>query len=123
MKNPKRQRTPEEVAELLEVRKLRKRSPQAWADAVLRVPAEMRPQIARIVWWDFFASREVANRWDHLDEYLKTMSIEQLKFAHQQGFSREDLADIEFGRRLTKEEIAEALQVTGYPKMYAEARA
>jgi hypothetical protein len=123
MKNPTRKKTPEELAELVEVRVLRARKPQEWAQAVLNVPVEIRAQIARIVWWDFFAGREVANRWPHLDQYLKTMSIEHLRFATQQGFSREELNDIEFGRQLSKQEISDGLQAAGYPKMYAEARA
>jgi len=53
--------------------RLNRRNPEEWrmsieaiSDPVLRV------QAACIVWWDFFAHRDVNARWSHLDNYLKT---------------------------------------------------
>lgn len=49
---------------------LRKRSPEQWAEAVMAVAEEVRPEVGRIVWWDYFSNRTVPERWAHLDEYL-----------------------------------------------------
>lgn len=49
----------------------RRIDPGVWADNVKRLPIRYRAAVARIVWWDWFASRTVSNRWDHLDEYMR----------------------------------------------------
>lgn len=49
----------------------RRIDPGVWADNMKRVPIRYRAAVARIVWWDWFASRLVGERWDHLDQYLK----------------------------------------------------
>jgi len=52
--------------------RLNRRKPEEWrmvidaiADPVLRT------QAACIVWWDYFAHREVPERWPHLDEFRR----------------------------------------------------
>ena len=49
----------------------RRVSPATWRALVDNVPAEYQCEVAHIVWWDWFSGRLVAERWPHLDRYLK----------------------------------------------------
>jgi hypothetical protein len=44
--------------------------PGEWAARILTLPARVRAEVAKVVWWDFFAHRMVSERWGHLDRYL-----------------------------------------------------
>jgi len=33
-------------------------------------PKHIRAHMARLIWWDWFSSRPVTERWDHLDDFL-----------------------------------------------------
>jgi hypothetical protein len=53
--------------------------PEVWAERIAKIEDETtRTMIARIVWWDFFGNRDVANRWPHLDEYLGSANAPQV---------------------------------------------
>lgn len=55
----------------LEVRRgLRDRSPEEWLDQINELPEPLRTRAAWIAWWDFFAHRSVADRWNHLDHLI-----------------------------------------------------
>ena len=49
----------------------RRISPATWKALVAQVPRAYRCEVAHIVWWDWFGSRIAADRWTHLDPYLK----------------------------------------------------
>lgn len=79
---------------------LRKRRPETWAEAIELIPQNVRHQAAKIVWWDYFGDRSVANRWPHLDQYLG-ISFEEAPFA----------------------DLVNALESVGYPEKTALSRA
>jgi len=57
-------------AETQAVRALRKRTPKDWKKQIMRLAPSVRVPVAYIVWWDFFAQRMPAERWDHLDKLI-----------------------------------------------------
>lgn len=109
--------------EIIVVRQLRVRTPDEWLEVVEALPDDIRPQVARVIWWDWFANQEVRNRWPHLDKYIRTRSAGELKLQISALWTREQLADAEFGRDLGKREMTEALIACGYPPIYASKRA
>ena len=109
--------------EIPAIRRLKEVPPEIWAEEVLKLDPEIRPQVARVIWWDWFAGREVGQRWSHLDCYLRPRSAEQLKAQLAGGWDRQAIADAEFGRDLSKDEMAAALTICGYPPNYAKKRA
>lgn len=53
--------------------RLNRRTPDEWRSAIDAIADPiLRVQVACIVWWDYFAHREVTARWSQLDDYLKT---------------------------------------------------
>lgn len=87
--------------ELQKLKALRRRSPEEWAEKIQALPSEIRAFAARIVWWDWFALRTVAERWPHLDEYLRFSSetapytplvqaLETLGYPEQTALTRAD---------------------------------
>lgn len=58
---------------------LKRKHPLEWLYDIQRLPKKVQSNIARIIWWDFFAEREVINRWAHLDQYLKEPMIDLTK--------------------------------------------
>lgn len=59
-------------------RKLPVIPPEVWLERVKSLPVEVQQQVARVVWWDHFASRRVTERWNHLDHWLVSPEKEQL---------------------------------------------
>jgi len=46
-------------------------SPIEWAFGVYNIkPEALRGHVACVVWWDFFAHRQVKKRWSHLDRFM-----------------------------------------------------
>lgn len=90
---------PEE--ELLKLKHLRTRTPEEWVERINALPSSIREFAARIVWWDWFAGRTVAERWPHLDEYIR-------KFTHAEA---------------PYAPLVEALETLGYPEKTALTRA
>lgn len=45
-------------------------TPKEWLQRILTLPREIRAEVAKIVWWDFFAHRLVGQRWAELDPFL-----------------------------------------------------
>ena len=80
---------------------MRKRTPEEWVERINALPSSIRPFAARIIWWDYFGTRSVADRWHHLDKYIR-------KYSHE---------DAEFTA------LATALEVLGYPTKTALFRA
>jgi hypothetical protein len=52
-------------------RELEKLTPAEWVGRLNRVPSRARAAVARVIWWDFFSQRTVAERWSHLDEMIQ----------------------------------------------------
>lgn len=69
-KKIKRTRSKEEREESKRWLALRELSEQDWIDKVDALPEEIRPTIARAVWWDFWSPRLVSKRWKGFDKYL-----------------------------------------------------
>ena len=80
---------------------LRKRTPEEWVERINALPSSIRPYAARIAWWDWFGNQSVADRWPHLDEYIRRYSTEDAPF----------------------EALATALETLGYPTKIAVTRA
>ena len=76
---------------------LRKIKPQEWVDKVNSLPEVARGQIARMIWWDFWSDKLVANRWTEFDHWL-------------QFDSREETDPVPLNM------IAECLKAVGYPE-------
>lgn len=51
--------------------RLKALNPEDWRKAIRRLPLEIRAEVARVVWWDWFSDRQHGERWPHLDEYLE----------------------------------------------------
>lgn len=47
------------------------RHPIEWLHDIRKLPKNVRESVAKVIWWDMFASRSVTKRWAHLDKYLK----------------------------------------------------
>lgn len=104
------------------IRALGRLTPQQWAERVLQVPDEIRPQVARVVWYDWFGQRESHERWPHLDCYLKNASFGHLIALRVAGATREQIAEADYGKSLSQSELAEQLIALGYPPNYAMKR-
>jgi hypothetical protein len=91
--------TPEQKLAKKEMAKLRKRTPEEWVQRINSLPSKILPFAARLVWWDWFASRVVSKRWPHLDTHLKFCG-EEAEFAS----------------------LCEALITLGYPESVARRR-
>lgn len=100
IKYKQKSRQPEGSKEKLEVTQwlsLRNLLPEEWVQRVEALPAKARPQIARMVWWDFFSERTVLERWPHFDHYLQFDENEDVN-------------------PLSRTMIAKCLKAVGYPK-------
>jgi hypothetical protein len=53
-----------------------KESPEFWYNGIVSLPESVRATVAKVVWWDHFASRLVSERWNHLDEWLNKPVVE-----------------------------------------------
>lgn len=68
-----------------------------WARRVMTIEDEhVRMGAASVVWWDFFGSRSIKERWNHLDELIK------------KRFDQEDIPPVDPNK------LAEALYSIGY---------
>lgn len=50
---------------------LQKLQPIQWLERINSLPERARGQIARMVWWDFWSDRTVAERWSEFDHWLQ----------------------------------------------------
>ena len=50
---------------------LRKLTPDEWFERVKALPERAQGQIARMIWWDFWSEKLVANRWTQFDHWLQ----------------------------------------------------
>ena len=56
---------------------LKRLAPGQWLWRIEKIPARpLRCRVACIVWWDYFASRTIAERWPHLDKYVEAPFVE-----------------------------------------------
>lgn len=51
---------------------LKARGPETWLAMIRALPAHLQNGVARIVWWDYFADKSVADKWPQLDWCLNT---------------------------------------------------
>jgi hypothetical protein len=86
-----------EQKEILHWRSLAELPPEEWVRRVDALPVKARPQIARMIWWDFWSERTVAERWPHFDAYLQ--------FDHDEDQNP-----------LPRSTVASCLKTVGYPK-------
>lgn len=49
----------------------RKITPAQWLEMVMATPKAVRCEVAHIIWWDWFSSRDTTARWSELDLFLK----------------------------------------------------
>lgn len=75
---------------------LRKLTPDQWLEKVKALPEKAQGQIARMIWWDFWSERLVANRWAEFDHWLQFDSKEETD-------------------PVPKDMIAKCLKEVGYP--------
>lgn len=92
-----------EREEVCQWRSLAELSPEDWVGRVNSLPAKARPQIARMIWWDFWSERTVAERWPHFDQYLQ--------FDHEEDQNP-----------LPRTMVAKCLKAVGYPKYRVKLR-
>ena len=50
--------------------RLRLKTQKEWCEDIKKVPENARAMTARMIWWDYWAERTVAERWDGFDEFL-----------------------------------------------------
>jgi hypothetical protein len=86
--------------ELKKLKEMRKRTPEVWVEMINALPSSVRTSAAKLVWWDYFGLRTVADRWPHLDGYLQFIAT-----------------DVPYGP------LVEALIELGYPPTIARTRA
>jgi len=48
-----------------------RRDGQQWQDAINTLHPAAQQAVASVVWWDYFANRSVAERWPHLDQWVR----------------------------------------------------
>lgn len=81
--------------------KSRATKPEEWLKLIMSQPEEIRPKLACVVWWDFFAGRLTEKRWNHLDSVMSEYSN-----------------DCDY----PPEELMKALIAIGYPQNEAKKR-
>ena len=50
--------------------KLRIKTQEEWVEDIKKVPQHARAMTARMIWWDYWGERTVAERWTGFDEFL-----------------------------------------------------
>ena len=88
---------------------LRGRTPEEWRTLVMQVPKDLRPYVARLIWWDWFSHRSVLDRWNHLDDFLN------IPYARLM-WERENPDKVE---EPNQNEIFHILLAMGYPEQLA----
>jgi hypothetical protein len=84
-------------------RLIAKREPGRWAKIVESIRRDdVRERVANIVWWDWFAWRDVSDRWPHMDELRDRMGR---------------------ARSPRRHDVLLALVKIGYPRFLADQRA
>lgn len=63
--------TPKQREEIAQWASMKHITPEDWLQRVKSLPLRCQPAIARMIWWDFWSDRVVAERWNHFDEWLK----------------------------------------------------
>lgn len=85
---------------------LKQRGPDEWNTAIRLIEDEqMRKSAACVVWWDFFGSRTINERWNHLDDLVGKV------------FAQEDIPNADSNK------LAVALNEIGYSAYEAVQRA
>ena len=82
---------------------LQKIQPSEWMERIKSLPERAQGQIARMVWWDFWSDRTVAERWSEFDHWL-------------QFDEREEIDPV------PKTTIIKCLKAVGYPKYRIDLR-
>ena len=83
---------------------LKRKHPLEWLADIRRLPQKVQSNIARVIWWDYFAKREVAQRWPHLDEYLKQPMVELNKAETIKYLRRCEYSEKQAEQRITDED-------------------
>ena len=83
---------------------LKRKHPLEWLNDIRRLPKRVQSNIARIIWWDWFADREVADRWPHLDGYLKQEMVDLNKEETVKYLLRCEYTPKEANKRITDED-------------------
>ena len=90
----------EEINQWLAMREL---SEQQWLERVETLPEEHQGTTARMIWWDFWSNRTVAERWTLFDKFL-TFDIKEEESP------------------LPVEVLADCLRKVGYPEYRVKLR-
>jgi hypothetical protein len=92
----KSERTGNEKSEIAQWVALRLVTPEDWLQRVLSLPERLQGPSARMIWWDFWSDKVVAERWRQFDRWLT--------FDHS-----------EENNPVPTTELAECLKLVGYP--------
>jgi hypothetical protein len=70
---------------------LNNRTQEEWLSEIMKLPKEARAEIAKTVWWDYFSSRCINDRWGALDDFLDCLdmgltSYERVKYLLMVGY-------------------------------------
>jgi hypothetical protein len=66
----KSERTGNEKFEIAQWVALKLVTPEDWLQRVLSLPERLQGPIARMIWWDFWSDKLVAERWKEFDRWL-----------------------------------------------------
>ena len=80
-------------------RELLARTPEHWLEIILTFRGNLRTRVACLVWWDWYAIRNVTERWSNLDPFLAAPHID-----------------------CDHDDLKKALLICGYPETLATSR-
>jgi len=91
---------------------MRYRTQDEWRELIMLLPKHLQPSVARIIWWDWYSHRTVANRWENLDDLINVPVVQLLwERANPDKVAHTD-----------ENEIFQALILLGYPLNMASDR-
>jgi hypothetical protein len=71
---------------------LHERHPDEWLRRIKELPEEIQPVIARVVWWDYYGSKQRRNAWTNLNEMRrkpqgKIPEVDQIRALIKLGYT------------------------------------
>ena len=91
---------------------MRNRTQDEWRELIMQLPENLQTSVARIIWWDWYSHRTVANRWENLDDLINVPAVQLL----WERANPDKVADTD------ENEIFQALILLGYPLNMASDR-
>lgn len=84
------------------LRQIRKRTDVEWGRLIARLPEHERPQIASLVWWDFYGDNLVPNRTTVFDKWMSQFQLNE--------------------PLISNERLKEILEFLSYPELYIRSK-